>query len=64
MAICGRDPGRLEAAVAALRSDFGPQRVHGVAADCSKPDDMRRLADMVKESLGGVDIWINNAGAW
>lgn len=37
-------------------------RVHGLPADCSNPEDMERLGQWVKERLGGVDIWLNNAG--
>ena len=34
-----------------------------IAADCSKEEDTRRLADETLERLGGVDILVNNAGA-
>ena len=34
-----------------------------IAADCSKEDDTRRLADETLERLGTVDILVNNAGA-
>ena len=33
------------------------------AADCSKEEDIRRLADETLERMGRVDILINNAGA-
>jgi NAD(P)-dependent dehydrogenase (short-subunit alcohol dehydrogenase family) len=34
-----------------------------IAADCSKEEDTRRLADETLERMGAVDILINNAGA-
>ena len=34
-----------------------------IAADCSKEEDTRRLADETLERIGGIDILVNNAGA-
>jgi gluconate 5-dehydrogenase len=34
-----------------------------LAADCSKEEDTRRLADDTLQALGGIDILVNNAGA-
>ncbi|MFT4101960.1 MAG: SDR family oxidoreductase [Burkholderiaceae bacterium] len=34
-----------------------------IAADCSKEDDTRRLADETLERMGAIDILVNNAGA-
>ncbi|WP_295524611.1 SDR family oxidoreductase [uncultured Pseudacidovorax sp.] len=34
-----------------------------IAADCSKEEDTRRLADETLERMGAVDILVNNAGA-
>ena len=34
-----------------------------IAADCSKEEDTRRLADETMERLGAIDILVNNAGA-
>jgi NAD(P)-dependent dehydrogenase (short-subunit alcohol dehydrogenase family) len=34
-----------------------------IAADCSKEEDTRRLADETLERLGKIDILVNNAGA-
>lgn len=62
IALCSRTPERLEVAVAALRADFGADRVHGMPADCSKPKDVKNFSELVLSTLGGVDIWINGAG--
>src|SRR6185436_18679351 len=34
-----------------------------IAADCSKEDDINRLADETLERMGDIDILVNNAGA-
>jgi len=34
-----------------------------IAADCSKEEDIRRLADETLERMGRIDILVNNAGA-
>jgi 3-oxoacyl-[acyl-carrier protein] reductase len=39
------------------------RRVHVRQADISSEEDVRALARHARESLGGVDVWINNAGA-
>ena len=56
--VTSRDETRVREAVAAMR-----ERVAGVAADVSRPDAVDALTDFASESMGGVDIWINNAGA-
>ncbi|PSC75726.1 short-chain dehydrogenase [Micractinium conductrix] len=57
VALCGRDAGRLEAAVATLRAECGDaSRVHGLPANCISP----QVQSLCR--LGGVDLWINNAG--
>src|SRR6187549_2198266 len=34
-----------------------------IAADCSREEDIRRLADQTLERMGDIDILVNNAGA-
>jgi len=34
----------------------------GVACDVADEDSVRHLADQATASLGGVDVWVNNAG--
>ena len=63
VALCGRDEERLWAALDQLRSEFGAERVHGLPCDCSRPDDVRRFREFVRQRLGGADLWLNNAGA-
>ena len=51
----------LEQAAAELQSAGIDAR--WIAADCSKEEDTRRLADETLERMGAVDILVNNAGA-
>jgi len=60
--LCGHDPGQVDAAVAEL-GEFGT--VAGIAADISRGEDVTRLVDSARGTLGGIDVLINNAGiAW
>jgi len=59
--LTSRKAGDLEEAVAHLQ-DRGID-ARWIAADCSKEDQTRRLADETVERMGPVDILVNNAGA-
>lgn len=61
VAICGRSPARLEAAVARLRADGG--QAEPVAADVGTPEGAAAFVDAAASALGGpVDILVANAG--
>lgn len=62
VAIVSRDAGRLEHAAARLHSagDYPPA---AIVADLTRPEDARRMAEEVYESLGAVEILVNSAGA-
>jgi NAD(P)-dependent dehydrogenase (short-subunit alcohol dehydrogenase family) len=62
VAICGRDPARLQAAQADLGSRFGPERVLAACCDVTKADEVRAFADAATSWRGKVDILVNNAG--
>lgn len=49
--------------VAALRAAHGKERVCGFAADVALADDVDALARYAVAELGGVDVWLNNAGS-
>ena len=51
----------LEQAAAELQS--AGIDAHWIAADCSREEDTRRLADETMQRMGAVDILVNNAGA-
>ncbi len=59
--ISSRKAEDLEAATAELKA-AGIDASY-VAADCSREDDIRRLADESFKRLGEIDILVNNAGA-
>lgn len=60
--LCGLDPDEVGEALAEL-ADYGA--ASGIAADVSRERDVARLVESARETLGGVDILINNAGiAW
>lgn len=59
--ICGRDSDRTHRAVSMLQQlEHGS--VHGVKADVTDLSDLKRLFNWVKESFGGLDILVMNAG--
>jgi NAD(P)-dependent dehydrogenase (short-subunit alcohol dehydrogenase family) len=62
VAIVSRDAGRLEHAAARLHSagDFPPA---AIVADLTRPEEAKRMAEAVYESLGAVEILVNSAGA-
>jgi 3-oxoacyl-[acyl-carrier protein] reductase len=57
VAICGRDPERLEAAAAELGSDCV-----AIEADVSTPEGASGFVDRAASALGGIDILVPNAG--
>ena len=60
--VTGRDRGRGEAAVAALKSASGNPHVELLLADLSSQAEVRRLADDVLQRFPRLDVLINNAG--
>lgn len=60
VAVSGRDPAAVAAAVAELRAGGGT--VTGAPADVADADALQALWDVAVRDLGRVDIWINNAG--
>jgi NAD(P)-dependent dehydrogenase (short-subunit alcohol dehydrogenase family) len=59
--LCARDEARLKEAVAEIREAYDV-RVLGVQADVTVASDINRLIEEVKQTFGGADILINNAG--
>ncbi|WP_251342532.1 SDR family oxidoreductase [Haloplanus halophilus] len=57
----GRDPDRLDAAVADVR-ETATGEVMGVRGDLTDPADVERLVDRTVESFGGLDHLVTNAG--
>lgn len=59
--LVARDPARLEATAAALRSEHGVD-VEVLAADLADRADLSRVAARVEDPLRPVDLLVNNAG--
>jgi citronellol/citronellal dehydrogenase len=55
VAVCGRRENVIHEAAAALPA-------MGVVCDIRKPDDVALLVAAVRESFGGIDVLVNNAG--
>ncbi len=60
--VSGSGAQSTERAVAALGEEFGPDRVAGVPCDVTDADQVQVLWYQAFAILGGIDIWINNAG--
>lgn len=57
--VFGRHEAELQDALSEIRSAGG--KVHGLTADQSRVDDVRRVFAEADDALGGVDVLINNA---
>lgn len=61
--VVGRNAAKTEAAVARIVSETGNSSVRFLLADLSSQQEVRKLAQQVKEQLTGLDVLLNNAGA-
>ncbi|CAL9200351.1 unnamed protein product [Musa hybrid cultivar] len=61
--ICSRSVERVESAIQSLRKEFGEHRVWGTACDVRVAKDVKALVAFARETIGYIDIWINNAGS-
>lgn len=66
--VTSRDSGRVQNTVNLLQQQtagqlVGNHRVCGTTADVSCSESVSALASFALEHMGGVDLWINNAGA-
>src|SRR5947207_15551005 len=58
IAICGRERGKLDKAVATLKST----EAKGFIADVCKPADIAALVDDTMKAFGRIDLVVSNAG--
>ncbi|KHK93199.1 SDR family oxidoreductase [Novosphingobium malaysiense] len=61
VAICGRDPEKLETTVNLVREDSGGE-VLAVPTNIREPEAVETLIDKVHTHFGGIDTIVNNAG--
>ena len=60
--ICGRNAGRLEAALNALQRESQSPPVGGVVCDVRDLQSVERMIEAARRHLGGLDGLVNNAG--
>lgn len=60
--LVGRRQDRAEAAARMLQSKAGRDPMHILLADLSRPDNVRRLAQEVKDLVPRLDVLVNDAG--
>nr|WP_210485547.1 SDR family NAD(P)-dependent oxidoreductase [Microvirga antarctica] len=61
LAICARDPVRVQATAEALRAKGCV--VHAESVDVSDPESLRRWVAAMADALGGIDIYVSNVSA-
>ncbi len=61
LALCARNEARVVEAATQISDKYGVKAI-GVKADVSQTDDIAHFVTQIEETLGGVDILINNAG--
>ncbi|MGA6924476.1 MAG: SDR family oxidoreductase, partial [Desulfosarcina sp.] len=61
VAICSRDDAAVKQAADEMAAKIGAP-VYGFGADLNQADDISRLIDQVRQSLGDPDILVTNAG--
>lgn len=59
VALCGRDGARAETMAEEITRTTGIE-VRGIAADCTKDEDVRRFVETAIASFGSVDILVNS----
>lgn len=62
VAVCGRDPQKLEAAREAFARDFGAERICAMQCDVTKAEQVSAFAERIRDWRGKVDVLVNNAG--
>jgi NAD(P)-dependent dehydrogenase (short-subunit alcohol dehydrogenase family) len=62
VAICGRDEGRLDTALADIKNEYGEEHLFGATCDVLIQEQVDDFANAVVTRFGGVDTLVNNAG--
>ena len=62
VALAARDQGRIDSAIAAIKSATGNSDVIGISTDVTDEAQVQSMVDAVVTQWGGVDILVNNAG--
>jgi NAD(P)-dependent dehydrogenase (short-subunit alcohol dehydrogenase family) len=62
VAVLDRDPLAAQRTVAQIAAAGGS--AHALIGDVSRPEDCRRAVGEARETLGGLDVLVNNVAAW
>ena len=62
VALCARDPAKLQNAAKEIQSATGKEPL-AIPADVRNPEDIRSFVSQVVQRYGRIDILVNNAGA-
>lgn len=62
--LVGRNPQRIESAMAQIQSDVPDAKLDSFAADLSRISEVQLLANYITDSYDRVDVLLNNAGAF
>ncbi len=60
--ICGRDEGKIQAAISTLEGVSSEHSVSGTVCDVRNYDDVTDMIDEATKVMGGLDALVNNAG--
>jgi 3-oxoacyl-[acyl-carrier protein] reductase len=60
LSLCARNADRLEKTAAELQGEG--MKVIATAADVTRPSDIEKLVHKTEQSLGAIDVLVNNAG--
>lgn len=63
VAICGRNPESMQAALAALQKGYPNRKVFAYPADVSNSAAVSELFGYIDRAMEGLDILVNNAGS-
>lgn len=62
--VVGRNPQRVEAAIAHIRQDLPTANLDSFVADLSRISEVQLLAQYIAQTYSRVDVLVNNAGAF
>jgi citronellol/citronellal dehydrogenase len=63
VAICGRQAGKLDAAIASLSAaGIASEDLYGAPCDIREPDQISAFVSQIIDKFGRIDVLINNAG--
>jgi len=61
VAICARTKSRIDETVTQIRENYNVDVV-GIMADATKPEEIQKVMDLIRESWGALHILVNNVG--